>query len=878
MVKTTKSIKSSNILIDNYEKKRGYKRKVKYHYKQTSSQKVQRLLRRKFNKQIRLIREANKKILRGEGSSMARKVRTSEVLSYRFILNELEALGWNIKNPLSNGNGQVFTQRQCLDDTRIKERLGGLHPENIVKLSQNEFYVIEAKRERGMVDQALKEAQEDYSDQINKHKQIKALICSGVGGNEIDGYLVKSKFLENGKWKTITINGKELTGLVSPEIAKLLLEQNKAEIKEIPVDEKLFLETAERINAILHEGGIIKDYRARVMACLLLALVEDSKLNLNESPKILVNSINARVNSILEKEGKPEFYQFIAIDLPSSTENHIKFKQALVLTIQELLNLNIRSAMNSGTDVLGKFYEVFLKYGNGAKEIGIVLTPRHITKFASEILDINKNDFVFDPTCGTGGFLVSAFDHVKQKSSETEINIFKQNNIFGIEQQDGIVALAIVNMIFRGDGKNNIVEGDCFKKWLNLIRKDTGNTAEYLESDKQGRISPISKVLMNPPFALKTSDEKEYKFIEHALKQMRNGGVLFSVLPTSNMVKSGQYFNWRKDSLLRENTLLAVITFPNDLFYPVGIETCGIIIKKGMPHPRNQKVLWAKVRNDGFLKSKGKRLPSERAKNEFNLVKDLMFKFIKNPNTDVDNIKEFQKACPIDFTDSNLELLPEVYLDEKKPTDAELKERIDTTIRETISLIVKFNKLNDFKKEVVAKNKTFFAKPKKVDKPTLKEIPITDLFQTPIKTGDYHVSGILDEGDIPLVSCVSENGGFEGFFKFDAQETIYKNYITIASDGMPLTSFYHFYPFTAKDNVLICKPKKEYRFTTLLFITTQLNSLRWRFSYGRKCYENKVHKISIYLPFKNGEIDEEYIEFLFKETDSWKLLEKISKE
>lgn len=764
-----------------------------------------------------------------------------------------------------------------MDDPRIKEQLNETHPENIVKLSEEEVYTIEAKRDRDMIDIALKEAQEDYADKINNSNKIKSVIISGVGGNEIDGYIVKSKFLEKGNWKIITINGKELTSLVSPEIAKLLLEQGKADIKEIPVNEKIFLETAERINGILHEGGIIKDYRARVMACLLLALVEDAKLNLNESPRILVNSINARVNSILQKEGKPEFYQFIAIDLPSSTENHIRFKQAIVLTIQELLNLNIRSAMNSGTDVLGKFYEVFLKYGNGAKEIGIVLTPRHITKFACEILDVNKNDFVLDPCCGTGGFLVSAFDHVKNKAKEEEINIFKQNNIFGIEQQDGIVALAIVNMIFRGDGKNNITEGDCFKKWLNLKRKEGINTAEYLEKNEDDRIAPISKVLMNPPFALKKSDEKEFKFIEHALKQMRDNGILFSVLPTSNMVKSGQYFDWRKDSLLRENTLLSVITFPNDLFYPVGVETCGIVIKKGIPHPREQKVLWVKIRSDGFLKSKGKRLPSERAKNEFEIVKELIFKFIKNKNTDVENIKEFQKACVIDFADANLELLPEVYLDEKKPTDIELKRRIDQTTRETISLMVKFHKIEDFKKEVVAKSKTLFSKLKKINKSTLKEIPITDLFLTPIKTGDYHVSGILDDGNIPLVSCVSDNGGFEGFFKFDDQNTIYKNFITIASDGMPLTSFYHFYPFTTKDNVLICKPNKTYRFTTLMFITTQLNSLRWRFSYGRKCYENKAHKICIYLPFKDGKIDENYIESLFKETEGWELLEKLVK-
>src|SRR5207245_5520459 len=134
----------------------------------------------------------------------------------------------------------------------------------------------------------------------------------------------------------------------------------------------------------------------------------------------------------------------------STEDNHIKFKTALVRTLQELNNLNIRSAMNSGTDVLGKFYEVFLKYGNGAKEIGIVLTPRHITKFAVDVLGITDRDVVYDPTCGTGGFLVAAFDEVKRNHSEVLVNRFKENNLFGVEQEPEVVALAIVNMIFRG--------------------------------------------------------------------------------------------------------------------------------------------------------------------------------------------------------------------------------------------------------------------------------------------------------------------------------------------------------------------------------------------------------------------------------------------
>ena len=56
--------------------------------------------------------------------------------------------------------------------------------------------------------------------------------------------------------------------------------------------------------------------------------------------------------------------------------------------------MNIRSAINSGTDALGQFYETFLKYANDAKQMGIVLTPRHITKFAVEVLDIHHEHVI----------------------------------------------------------------------------------------------------------------------------------------------------------------------------------------------------------------------------------------------------------------------------------------------------------------------------------------------------------------------------------------------------------------------------------------------------------------------------------------------------
>ena len=94
---------------------------------------------------------------------------------------------------------------------------------------------------------------------------------------------------------------------------------------------------------------------------------------------VLVKDINTREDAILKKHKKQDFSRFVYIDRPSSEDNHVKTKDAIVKTIQELLFLNIHSAMKSGNDVLGKFYEVFLKYGNGAKEIGIALPQTHNT-------------------------------------------------------------------------------------------------------------------------------------------------------------------------------------------------------------------------------------------------------------------------------------------------------------------------------------------------------------------------------------------------------------------------------------------------------------------------------------------------------------------
>lgn len=624
--------------------------------------------------------------LRVPGPASAARPVDTEVDAYVFIKDNLRILQWDTRNPSRHPAGQVYTQNECLSHAIIRRALGRQKPENVVKVTESIVWVIEAKRSQRQLDQAIREAA-DYAAAINRDGGLRALFVSGVAGNQTDGYVARTKFLVDGAFQPVRFNGRDASGLLSPSVVSEVLEFGP-DINDVPVDEAVFLTTAERINQILHLGAINKDYRARVMAALLLALVDETPPNVDAQPRVLIQEINARAQDVLRSQSKEEFFDYVKLSLPAARDNHVKFKAALVQTIQELHNLNIRSAMNSGTDVLGKFYEVFLRYGNGAKEIGIVLTPRHITYFAVEATSISAQDIVYDPCCGTAGFLIAAFDHVKRTYGQEQIDRFKQHNLFGVDQESAVVSLAIVNMIFRGDGKNNIIEGNAFSK--NLIRHTRRNTptAKYSAAPPTGGQEAVTRVLMNPPFALKSSDEKEFRFIETALRQMQDGGILFSVLPYGAMVKSGEYREWR-ERLLAAHTLLSVVTFPPDLFYPVGVHSLGIFVRKGTPHPREQRVLWIRAINDGNVKRKGKRLPDAGSLNDFPAITPTIKAFVMNPATHpVAAIMMRQMASPIDFTDPLLELVAENYLDAPPPSDEELRDGIEAVVRDTMSYLV----------------------------------------------------------------------------------------------------------------------------------------------------------------------------------------------
>lgn len=119
---------------------------------------------------------------------------------------------------------------------------------------------------------------------------------------------------------------------------------------------------------------------------------------------------------------------------------------------------------NTDYDILGNFYGEFVKYGGSdGNGLGIVLTPHHITTLMTELIDVLPTDYVLDPACGSGAFLISAMNRMtKLAKDENEIKHIKQHQLLGIELQEKMFTVATTNMILRGDGKSNLQLNDMF--------------------------------------------------------------------------------------------------------------------------------------------------------------------------------------------------------------------------------------------------------------------------------------------------------------------------------------------------------------------------------------------------------------------------------
>ncbi|MCE9507597.1 MAG: SAM-dependent methyltransferase [Alphaproteobacteria bacterium] len=364
------------------------------------------------------------------------------------------------------------------------------------------------------------------------------------------------------------------------------------------------LEYTKKLNDDLHERKIKESQRSLLISGILIALQNEafkksyqSHQKAEQIAKKLVDAIIEQFdNASIPEERIKRLRQGLNFILshPTLTSDSPEDKDFFVNLISEI-NKNVNGFMKTHKyfDTLGQFYIEFLRYANNDKGLGIVLTPPHITELFCEMAGVDKNSVVFDNCCGTGGFLISAMkamikDADGDKQKEKRI---KEKQIIGIEFQDDIYALCASNMVIHGDGKTNIIPGDCFKK-----------------SEDVGKKFKPTIGLLNPPYKSKKTDIEEFEFILNNLSQLQPGGTCIAIVPLSCAIAvDGKAYDCKK-RLLMNHTLEAVMSMPSELFHnsKVNVVTCAIVVTAHQPHPSNKKTWLGYWRDDGFVKQKGK--------------------------------------------------------------------------------------------------------------------------------------------------------------------------------------------------------------------------------------------------------------------------------
>ena len=766
----------------------------------------------------------------------------SEFRAYSYIERVLDQMGWNTRNPARGG--AVYTQGEFRShNPALSEALGRQTPENIIVIPWEgglRYWIVEAKRQHQEREVALSEAQA-YADTINQREPGAARFATGIAGSPDLSFYVTTTYWDGNEWREVVINNYATTGFLSQQQCREILDRNDPAILRYEVDSDDFLAKANDINSILHNNGIAARDRARLVAGLLLALAQDSTMQIGNDPRTLVRDVNTRIERLLEQHNKDDFRHEIELKLPATTENHRKYWSAIVQTMQRLREINIRSAINSGTDALGQFYETFLKYANDASEMGIVLTPRHITKFAADIVGIHHNDTVFDPTCGTGGFLVAALDAVRAAHYENHLDIydlFRNDCLFGIELADDVFSLALVNMIFRGDGKSNIHNGNCFD---NRFVRTAGNV-QRLHKDIANRSDsqrPFTRTLMNPPFALE--EEKEIEFVNYALESMAPGGRLFAILPNEPITGTrSDERSWR-EQILSRHTVRAVVRMQDDLFQPnTSKGTYALVLETWRQHQSTDRTYFGVLHDDDHAGYKSKTLSLAARKDNMDRITEEIQSFLANPNVEIAPVVKESAIARIKM-DGGCDFASEAYLS----GDPQINQ---TQAVQGLHMALTRRSLRRAPVQPETPNET-------------REYTVGELLT--VERGQARPLKYLPEGDTPVVTTSEQWNGITGYYDVPT-EAIRQNAITISTNGSSGNAFWHPYAFAATSDVLVCTlaaggenpPPSLY-----LYICNAINANAWRYDYYRKCSVHRLQAdVRIPMPMIGEEIDIDFID------------------
>lgn len=354
------------------------------------------------------------------------------------------------------------------------------------------------------------------------------------------------------------------------------------------IDKQKIYTLTKRINDSLHTNFGIKNLNHRMIftACALVAKRYGATLVKGMDYTTFHTSILSTLSKSLEEAKRQNQKLDLLLDVYASIKMNITDNQQAIddfIDCVSEISDNINSDFWQGEDVMAIFFNEFNRY-KGKSDKGQVFTPDHITSLMYHIIHVDKNDIVLDAACGSGAFLVKAMCNMIKEAGGNNTNkakIIKQKQLFGIEVDREIFALACANMLIHKDGKTNIAQLD----------------SRYEEAGRWIASKGITKVLMNPPF------ESKYGCLEivgNVLDNVPQNTPCAFILPDKKLEKDRL-----GKKLLKKHTLVKIIKLPEKIF--TGTKSSVFIF---LAHkPQNDKEIFAcYIEEDGLetVKNQGR--------------------------------------------------------------------------------------------------------------------------------------------------------------------------------------------------------------------------------------------------------------------------------
>ena len=354
------------------------------------------------------------------------------------------------------------------------------------------------------------------------------------------------------------------------------------------IDKQKIYGLTKKINDCLHtEFGIKNLYHRMIFtACALVAKRYGAMLIKGMNYPTFHTLIHSTLSKSLEDSRIQNQKLDILLEVYSEIKMNSTENQEAIDNFIEWIS-EISECVNSdywnGEDVMGIFFNEFNRYKKKS-ESGQVFTPEHITSLMYRLIDVHQDDRVLDAACGSGGFLVKSMSNMIKESGGIQTDKakkIKSQQLFGIEFDREIFALACANMLIHKDGKTNLEQLD----------SRTLKAGEWMREKK------TTKVLMNPPF------ERKYgclKIVENVLDNVPQHTMCAFILPDKKLEKDNS------DSILKHHQLQKIVKLPEKVFSE-GVTTSVFIFEAGIPQ-NNKEIFACYIEDDGLetVKNQGR--------------------------------------------------------------------------------------------------------------------------------------------------------------------------------------------------------------------------------------------------------------------------------